>query len=309
MQEYDRKQNIRRAIVETIAFFDLFLFPLTVNEILKYLKVKSDYLEVLNTLDSLVREEIIEEAEGLYFLKGSQKNIKERKSRYNYSDRKFKIAIKISKYFRLIPWIRLIAVVNIIGRDNLRDNSDIDIFIIAEKNKLWLTRFFAVLIAKLMNVRPRLGNTRDKICLSFFLSEDNLDLDTVRGKNNDLYFSHWLLNLAPIYSRENSYEKLMEGNRKILNEFPNFYPEKISSKRELLIFDNSFYKKNWDLLFGGLENKIKRFQLEIMPRNLLDLAPQKKGVIISENIIKLHLNDRREEFLKKYNEKVSKIKI
>ena len=305
----DDKKELRGAIVETIAFFDLFDFPLTKNEIVKYLQKKATYLDVSRNLDVLCLGGIVGNNGSLYFLSGKEKSIEERKKRYNYSDRKFKIALRIGKYFRYIPWIQLICVANIIGRDNLRDGGDIDLFIVSDKGRLWLTRFFCVLIAKTLNVRPQKEDTRDKICLSFFVSEDSMNLEEVRGSKDDLYFSYWFLNLASIYSQGNTFFKLMEENKKIIEQFPNYFVQKISEKREIKSFNNNFYNKNWELLFGGLEQQIKKFQLKIIPKNLLNLIPEKKGVIISDKIIKLHLNDRRDEFLKKYNENISKISI
>ena len=304
-----KSKNIKGAIVETIAFFDLFLFPLTTNEILKYLRIKTDYVDVSSKLERLVEKKVIERRGGLFFLPGKSGQVEERKKRYNYSDRKFKIALKMTKIFRFIPWIRLVCVANLIGRDNLRDKSDIDLFIISDKNRLWLTRFFAVLIAKFLNVRPQKNNTKDKICLSFFISEEQMDMSLVRNGDDDIYFNYWFLNLAPIYSRKNSYADFIKSNSKILDEFPNYFSQEISAKRKIKEFSNNFYKRNCDVLFGGLEKTIKKFQLKIMPENLLRLIPEKKGVIVGDKIIKLHLEDRREDFLKKYNENISKISI
>lgn len=304
-----KSKNIKGAIVETIAFFDLFLFPLTTNEILKYLRVKTDYVDVSSELERLVEKKVVERKGGLFFLPGKGDQEEERKKRYNYSDRKFKIALKMAKIFRFIPWIRLVCVANLIGRDNLRDKSDIDLFIISDKNRLWLTRFFAVLIAKFLNVRPQKNNTKDKICLSFFISEEQMDMSLVRNGEDDIYFNYWFLNLAPIYSRENSYADFIKSNSRILDEFPNYFSQEISAKRKLKELSNNFYKRNCDVLFGGLEKTIKKFQLKIMPEKLSKLIPEKKGVIVGDKIIKLHLEDRREDFLKKYNENISKISI
>jgi len=275
MQEDKVTENLelRRAIVETIAFFDLFEYPLTQNEILKYLQLKTTYLAIFKELELLVNEKTINREGGLYFLEGRIANISERKKKYNYSARKFKIAMKISRIFRFIPWIQLICVANLIGRDNLREEGDIDLFIVSDKNRLWLTRFFTVLVAKLLNVRPQINNTKDKICLSFFISEEQMNLENIRDNKMDMYFNYWFINLAPIYSRDNSFSELMKANEKILESFPNYFPQKISDKRKIKSFHNDFYKKNWELFFGGLEKNIKKFQLKIMPENLKKLIP------------------------------------
>lgn len=309
MENISKNKTIKEAIVEAIAFFDLFSFPLTALEVLKYSKMKSSYEEVLECLCELKEKDIIKRSEGLYFLPERDEIVSERKKRYNYSDRKFKKAIRVAKIFRFIPWVRMICVANLIGRDNLRDGSDIDLFIVTDHKKIWLSRFFLVAIAKFLNVRPQKNNQKDKICLSFFISEKNTDLSGLKKEAEDRYFDYWFLNLAPIYSRDNSFIKFIESNQAIMNKFPNYYPEQISDKRKIKIIENSFYKNNWNLFFGGLEERIKSFQLKIIPNKFNELAPLKKGVIMEDNIIKLHLNDRREEFSQKYNENISKIKI
>jgi len=309
INQKNEDKDLRRAIVETIAFFDLFSFPLTTNEVLKYLKIKSDYLEISKNLNQLLEQRTLGRKDGLYFLAGKVSSVEERKRRYNYSARKFKITLKIAKYFRYIPWIRLICVANLIGRDNLSDRGDIDLFIVSNKNRLWLTRFFTVLTAKFLNARPQKDKKKDKICLSFFVSEENLNIENIRESEDDMYFNYWFLNLAPIYSCDNIFFELMESNKKLIGRFPNYFYQEISNKRKIKIINNNFYKKNWELFFGGLEQRMKKIQLKIMPNNLLKLASQKKGVILTDSIIKLHLNDRRDEFSKRYNEIISKIKI
>lgn len=300
-------KNLKEATMEVVAFFDLFSFPLTINEILKYLKIKSDYLAVLDEVESLVKADILNTKEGLYFLLSKDRYVEERKRRYNYSDRKFKIALKVSRFFRFVPWTRMIAVANLIGRDNLRNEGDIDIFIISDKNRLWLTRFFSVLIAKFLNLRPQKNNSKDKICLSFFVSEEGMDLAKIKSGEGDKYFDYWLLNLAPVYSRDKIFEKFMHANKKITENYPNYFFQEISYRRKIKNLENTFYKNIWELIFGGLEKNIKKFQLKIMPRALKRLIPENKGVIVSDKVLKLHLSDRREEFMQKYNKNISRI--
>lgn len=305
----EKDKILKEAIVETIAFFDMFNFPLTETEILKYIKIKSDYLEVRKELMNLIRDKVVCSCEGLYFLVGADLNIEARKENYNHSDRKFKLALKVSKYFLIIPWIKLICVANNIGTDNLKNSGDIDLFIVSKSKKIWLTRLFVVLIAKIMNVRPQKNNKTDKICLSFFISEDSLDLSELRqGGEADKYLEYWLLGLNPIYSKDNTFEMLFKANRKIIDNFPNYYEQKISSKRKMNKQISGFYELNWELFFGKLESLVKNIQIKIMPAELKSIASQGVGVILGDNVIKLHLNDKREEFRKKYNEKISKIK-
>ena len=60
-----------------------------------------------------------------------------------------------------------------------------------------------------------------------------------------------------------------------------------------------FYRDVVDMFFGGLERRIKEIQLEIMPRQIKDIMNIDSRVVASDKIIKLHVNDRREEYRSK----------
>jgi len=176
--EYNKQNNIKEAIMEVIAFFDLFDYPLTELELWQYLSVKCCLFDIKNclSLDILAADGILGADNGFYFLRGRKEIIKTKMARYNYADKKFKKAILVARFFKIIPWIRMIAVGNLIGQHNLKKQGDIDLFIITKKHRVWMTRFFCAGFARLFGLRPTEKNARDKICLSFFVSEDAMDL-------------------------------------------------------------------------------------------------------------------------------------
>jgi len=285
-------------IQKTISFFSLFNYPLTAFEVWKYLPVKAKFSEVLFCLDNGL--ENINQKNGQYFPALCEKNLEKRNRRYNYSDRKFKQAIKISKIFRFIPYIKMIAIVNIIGSANMRNESDIDFFIVTVPKRIWLTRFFCVLIAKILNKRPQKNKTKDTICLSFYITEDNLNLENLMLNSLDWYFIYWLACLVPIYDADNYYEKLINHNLWLKKTLPNWKKNTPSNRLQIKnkkYFFSNFYNYCFDFLFGNFENIIKKFQLKIMPEILKQKMNQDKSVIINDQILKLHINDRRKNFI------------
>ena len=130
--------------MKTIAFFDMFDYPLTAIEIFKYSGLKSSLLAITNELDlgSGGLDKIIEEKNGFYFLRGRGRIMDIKMKRYNIADKKFRRALLVAKIFRFIPWIKMIAVSNIIGAHNMKKEGDIDFFIITDKKRIWITRFF-----------------------------------------------------------------------------------------------------------------------------------------------------------------------
>jgi hypothetical protein len=294
--------NLQRSILNTIIFFDLFDYPLTLLEIQKYLDVKCDLVELEKELSALDKIQI---KNGFYFLSSREKIIKTKMARYNYADRKFKRALFIAQILKFIPWIKMIAIGNLIGAHNLKDDGDIDFFIITEEKKLWLSRFFAVTLIKILGLRPSARNQKDKICLSFFISENAPSLENLMLKNKDqepqdLYFIYWLAGLAPIYNQNKTYEKFIEKNNWIKNILPNWQPAELVDRRFIKNGANKFL----DLLFGRQENFFKKLQFKILPRNLKENQNKNTNVVINDQIFKAHLNDRRQEFMKKFADKL-----
>lgn len=174
----NKDSELAGAILKVVAFFDMFDCPLTGFEIWKYLPIKCGLAEVDDRLAKLADEPSgkIQTKNGFYFLSDREELYNIRMARYNFTGIKFKPALKITKLFKLIPWIKMIAVTNIIGAGNAKAGSDIDLFIVTENGRLWLTRFGCLLMLKILGLRPTATELKNKICLSFFVSEQALAL-------------------------------------------------------------------------------------------------------------------------------------
>jgi hypothetical protein len=289
-----RDGEIKRAIVGAIAFFDMFDYPLTPIEIWKFAKVRQGTpRKIIEILESGNLNNIIEDKNGFYFLKGRSEIIKTRLGRYIHTDRKFKRALRVVKIFKFIPWIKMIAVSNVIGAHNLKDGSDIDLFIITKSKKIWLTRFFCISIAQLLGLRPKKGNERDKVCLNFYITDEFMDIKNMMLDDNDVYFKYWLVNLIPIYEIDNAYKKFIQKNSWIKDCFPNWLPVQMERRR---YFRNNYSRFNLLNLFNGFENKFKKLQLKLMPKEMKKLMNKDTRVIVNDQVLKMHVNDRRGEY-------------
>jgi hypothetical protein len=298
--------NLKEAIIKVIAFFDIFDYPLTLKEIWFNLSVKCELVDVIKAWDDGVDK--IESRNGFYFLVGRERNIIERLSRYNFTNRKLKRAMIASKIFKLIPWIKMIAVGNLLGAHNLKDNSDIDFFIVTEDKQIFITRFFCAGVTKLLGLRPRPGKSRDKICLSFYASEKAMDLRGLMLNNKkeagdmDIYFIYWLAGLTPIFDSGEIYSKFISINLWLKQYLPNWQPMNPLGQRQVRPFLSEFYHDLVSLFIGGLEPQFKELQLRWLPPQLKNLMNQDNRVMINDQVIKLHANDRREEYRNKFSE-------
>ncbi|MCF7794758.1 hypothetical protein K9M50_00150 [Patescibacteria group bacterium] len=307
----DSNINLNKAIVSTIAFFDIFSYPLSAFEVYKYLQIESSYSQVVLALENLEARNIISSKNSFYCLKDKEDNFAIRQRRYNYSKKKMKIAKKWAKVFRLFTSLKLVAISNGKGLYNLRKEGDIDLIIITKENKIWTTRFILATIAKLFNLRPSPKNKKDKLCLSFFVSEYNLNLQNYT-KENDLDFFYWLVNFSSIYDEDNYLNKLLAENIWLKKYLPNYFKvidvnnkknyfkvEKEVDKKEI---KKSFYNKNRNN--GFIENFLKKIQWHLFPQEIKNKANKGNEVIINDEILKLHVLDKRQYYYQKYLEKM-----
>lgn len=293
---------IKKAIIKTIVFFDLFDHPLTAWEVWQYgsFKGKTEFAEILAELEAGGLSAKISQKQGFYFLAGREDLVEKRKARYMIADRKVKRAIKVVRLIRLVPWIELAAISNIIGSHNMKDESDIDLFIVATDGRVWLTRFFCATLVKLLRLRPAEGRTRDTICLNFYVCRSEACLKSLM-LSDDPYFIYWLAGLIPIYERGGAYGKLISANEWLYGFLPNWRPQELIGYHRVSGRPSRLWVGVAGLLFGWLERPLKRFQLEILPPELKSKMNRSTDVVINDAVIKLHSKDRRLEYLEKFN--------
>jgi hypothetical protein len=237
---------------------------------------------------------------GWHFLPGRQATVGIRQRRYAYFDRKLRRAKRLSAVLSSIPWVRLVAVGNLIGDRNWRQESDIDFFIVTAPNRLWLSRFLCAGIVKVLGLRPAPGRSQDKACLSFFVAADGLDLGRCRlgqAYAEDPYFTYWLAGLFVLRDKDGLYQRLLAANRGTLAGLPN-WPE----SRGLRLTDQPAAPEQipagW---LSRAEEAAFRWQVRRLPDAIKDASRQAgNAVLTDQKIIKLHTNDRRKAFKDKW---------
>lgn len=283
--------DLQEAIIRVIAFFDLFDYPLTALEIISQLgygRGGNNFLaEVQECLD--IKQDDWEQKDGFYYLPGRAEIIATRQSRYNYSARKMKIARRFSRIFSFWPGVQMVALANSIGFYNLRDGSDIDFFIITKPGQLWSSRLYCAGLAKLLNSRPTAATKRDRICLSFYISADHLNLDDLRLPGGDPYFDHWLRGLVLLYNKDDMYQRFLVENDLGDGQTGSNLPS--AEIRPLNLW----------------ERIAKAMQLKIMPSRLKAAMNNSDGVVVNDQILKFYQSDRRREILEKYEKKIQTI--
>lgn len=302
------EKDQQKSILTTVIFFDLFDYPLTELEIWKFLYAPQpkEKISLSDIKKQLPKIAAIRAKDGFYFLKGREEIINIKHSRYSESFNKFKKAMRAAKIFSLLPFIQLIAIGNFIPSNNTKKEGDIDFFIITKKNRVWLTRFILATLSQILGWRPTKKNKKDKICLTFFISEDSLNLQKI-SLLDDVYLHYWLATLYPLYNMEGVYEKFVAENGWIGKFLPNWTEISPSQKRKITKRRKCFLASFFDFTF--LEKLSKKTQLKIMPENLKVMANKDSRVVLNDSMLKFHDQDRRKEYRDRFYKKIKEYKI
>jgi hypothetical protein len=304
--------DLEQKILKTIIYFDLFNYPLTAWEMWKWLyndnlhKIeKYEFFDIVEILDnSQFLKDRIKSHEGFYFLNNHERLVKQRKDRYVIAWQKFRKIRRITKILKWVPFVKMIAVCNDLAYFNAPSESDLDFFIITQKKRIWLTRFFSVLIIKLLGLRPSEKGKKDKVCLSIYINEDNLNLEKYRISSNDIHFTYWLESIIPLYDADNYYQRLRQANSWIKKFLPHVFPYKANLRQEVaeskLI---KIIKKFESLFFCNLDEKFYRWlQTKKFSPKIKELLNKDTRVVANDQILKFHTNDNREEIKKKFQQ-------
>lgn len=308
--------DLEKSIIKTIAYFDVFNFPLTTLEIWKWLyrpRERYTLQQVRESLDSSswLKEHLILQ-EGFFALKNRGHIYLLRKQNNNWAERKFQKTILMVKIFRYLPFVRMVAVCNNLSYSNSRDASDIDLFVISRKNQIWLARFFCLLILKILALRPSDDNRRDKFCLSFFIDESALNLRNIMLGQHDIHFIYWFSQFLPVYDPDQLYDKLLQANTWTRDYLPNAYANDFVKKVEptfsSLLFGRilSFLVQP-PIIAHWLYNQARLFQIKIIDRNMQAMVNIDTRVIINEQMLKFHSNDRRDQYFHEWRDLVKKL--
>lgn len=317
---------MRCPILKTIIYFNLFSWPLRAEEIWKWIYLPNCEPKINEIIYALKNkrhlQEALNEKNGFYFLKECTENIlpnvnetpvEVRLKRYSFAEKKYKKILRFAKIASFFPFIKMVAICNDLGYSNAPNNSDIDLFIVSSKGKVWTARFLITGFLKIFGLRPG-EKTKDAICPSFFVDEDNLNLEILTLKNqkkeiDDPHFIFWINQMTPILNKNETYEKFREKNSWVKKFLPNIYNYKCSDRRKIKISSSGVFENIFNNSIGNfLEKKLKEWQLKIMPSELKAQANINTNIVIQNGILKFHKNDTRESVRKKFYNKLRNYK-
>jgi hypothetical protein len=214
--------DLRTNIIKTLAYFDIFHYPLTLTEIIQFLNYKVTSVEIVREhLQYLVDSQIIHRYSNFYSLRDDQALSKKRSEANREADKWMPIAQKKAKLIFRFPFVRAVMASGSLSKHCMDENSDLDFFVVTAKNRLWITRFLLTIYKKVF-----LRNRHKYFCINYYIDESHLDIH-----DENLFIATELITLIPMQGNP-CYSALQQSNARWISRFfPNFRPIAFTSQQ------------------------------------------------------------------------------
>ena len=307
---------LEESILSTVVYYDIFNLPLTSWEIFEYLiaprrlrgkseELNFNFYDTIKAAESENIKKFIEEKNGFHFLKSREWICESRIERQKIADKKWDKALKIIKWFQLAPFLKSVCANGSLARGFMDKDSDLDVFVIVERGRIWTARFILSLLTAIMRVKRfrQDSDVRDKICFNHFIADESLIMSF-----RDICASCTYSRLDFIYGDRNVLKKFYASNAWINDYLLNFQGQDKINQRIV----NSSSLAAIGAVAGGLlkgkigdifENLFKKIQLRRIKNNLP--AAINGRIIVNDGQLEFHDNYPDKSIIEKYNRKLT----
>jgi hypothetical protein len=233
---------LQQDVVRTLAYFDVFSYPLSSEQVKVFLPRNSVTLPQLEeNLACLIASGVLNSQEGYYFLADRPAAVvRERIQNERRASAMIKRAHFISRFLRQVPFVRGIFITGSLSKNVAAPSSDVDFMIVTAPSRLWISKMILSGIRRLL-----LFNSIKYFCFNLFVTENGfyfseqnvfnaIEIATTKVLWNDAAYrrfqsvNSWIRGFLPNWNLDRSLsadgpiapplvQKLLEG---VLNLFP-----------------------------------------------------------------------------------------
>lgn len=303
------RTGLERSLLATLHYFDLADYPVTLMELVRYRydvngevgSIGDRATPAISLISSVLQKLSIPSQDGYYFLPGREAIVRLRQRRHRLAESRYRRAQRVARWIGFLPSVRLVAVSNSLSLSNADADSDIDLFIVTRPGMLWVTRLIAVGTLALLRLRPEPGSRDGKLCLCFFVTENAMDLSRVAASDDDPHFRNWITSFVPLYDAGGAMNDFLAANSWIAGRLP-----------AAVVARRSRVDRGSPLFFLApllrlLEPAARAYQFRRFPRAILERVGNDPNVIINDDMLKFHLNDRRAEYEERFRSRLATI--
>lgn len=289
-------------LLKTLAYYDIFSYPLTKDEIFYNTYTNGDTKEsTFDEIDNLTKNGLIHFNNGFYSICNNQYYSEKRVKGNRRALGRIKSAKFYSKLISKFPFVRAVLISGSLSKGYMDEDADIDYFVVTKSNRLWISRFLLMLFKKTI-----LLNSKKNFCINYYITTDNLEIE-----NKNIYSAIELASLLPMYNSD-IYHQLLSANQWIKKYVPN-YPKrdiknikkfKLSLTQRIIepLFRNNFGNRIDDYLMHLFYNFDKKKYSDF------DEKTFNSSFIIRKNISTHHPESFQNKVLNALEQKISHLK-
>jgi hypothetical protein len=291
--------QLEEAVLKTLIYFSIFSHPLTKEEIIKYLTYQVVNKDVDKTLTTLINQSLVTVENGLYGL--CDHNLHEQaihRSKYEHLFKQtFNKVHKSTKLIAKFPFVKGVFISGSMSKGVVKEDGDIDFFIITATNRLWICRSLLIAYKKIWKL-----NSHKYFCLNYFVGEESLKIP-----DENIFTATEIATMIPMYNTA-----VCEAFKQTNSWYKSFLP---NYKKTLLIPPLNKTKSNIiaslieQLLVSNIGNFIDRTLMRLTLRKwmhkfpeftseMMDLAMRSK-----RNVSKHHPNNFQQKVLEAIKQK------
>jgi hypothetical protein len=172
MVEVENKAPINamaeEAVVKTLAYFDIFNYPLTLPEIKTFLGVPVPPETLDAILNVLTERKIIFLLDGFYAVQNNPLLVCRRKLGNDRATVLLRKANRIGRFLYQFPFVKAVGVSGSLSKNFAPDKADIDFFIITSTGRLWIARTLMHIYKKFTFLTGR----QHYHCMNYYMDEE-----------------------------------------------------------------------------------------------------------------------------------------
>ena len=289
----------REAVLRTLAYFDIFHYPLTCDEIREFSGKKIKESVFLEALRVLLEEKRIFFFENVYTLHENPL-LQHRRNQGNQRAEGFLVKAKrTGRFLYQFPFVTAVGISGSLSKNYADEKSDFDFFIIARADRLWICRTIMHLFKKLTYLVGR----QHHYCMNYYLDEKSLML-----RDQNLFTAIELKTLIPVAGGT-----AMRNFFKTNEWCADFLPACRFRKNDAPEKDHSLLKRFFEKITGS--DRLNQYLYRITSRRwqakeakgLKNKKGIPMGLISSLHFAKADPGGFQEKILKMYEEKVSQV--
>lgn len=289
----------RTALLKALAYFDIFQYPLTRDELQKFVSVKIPAFIADGILGELVAEKTIYQLDEFYSLQDNPLLVYRRRQGNERAVALLQKAEKIGRFLYQFPFVKAIGISGSLSKNFADQQADIDFFIVTTSNRLWIARTLMHLYKKIMFITGR----QHYYCMNYYIDEQAYALE-----DRNIFTAIELKTLLPV-SGEHAMQEFFTANGWAENWLPlcNWRSQAIKDPRR------SFFKRMGEWLFPGKTgNRINEYLWRLTDRRWKKKEEKRKlngkgvpmGLITGIHSAKSNAGDFQEKILALYEKKV-----